>query len=275
MDAPTTSTPAVNPGLWLPAMTLCRRELVRFFRQRGRVIGALGTPLVFWLLIGSGMGTSFRPAGAATGSHYRDYFFAGTAMLIVLFTAIFCTISIIEDRREGFLQGVLVAPVPRASIVLGKVLGGAAIAFLHGVFFLALAPLTGSHAGVGQLATAAGVLFLSAFGLTGLGFCFAWRVDSVQGFHAVMNLVLMPMWLLSGALFPPGGAPAWLQMVMRLNPLTYNLAALRFALGEGTASSGPGGPDAMTAWVVTAGFGLAMLGLAARMVGRAPKGGAA
>ncbi len=273
MTSPEAMTPpAAAPGLWLPAGTLCRRELVRFFRQRNRVIGALGTPLVFWLLIGSGMGSSFRPAGAAAGSGYLQYFYPGTAMLIVLFTAIFCTISIIEDRREGFLQGVLVAPVSRTSIVLGKILGGTAIAFLHGVLFLALAPLTGLPAGAGHLVLAAGVLFAAAFGLTGLGFCFAWRSESVQGFHAVMNLVLMPMWLLSGALFPAAGAPVWLQWVMRLNPLTYALAALRQILGGGSPS--PADPPIFASVTVTAAFGLAMLALAARIAGRVPRGGA-
>src|SRR5687767_15889795 len=103
------------PGLLLPAMSLAKRELVRFLRQRHRIIGALATPIVFWLLIGGGMGHSFR------GGNYLEFFFPGTVLMILLFTAIFSTISIIEDRREGFLQSVLVAPVSRMSIVLGKV----------------------------------------------------------------------------------------------------------------------------------------------------------
>src|SRR6266516_1436781 len=113
------------PGLMLPALSLAKLELVRFLRQRHRIIGALATPIVFWLLIGGGMGHSFRTAGPGGGS-YLQYFFPGTVVMILLFTAIFSTISIIEDRREGFLQSVLVAPVPRMAIVLGKVLGGTA-----------------------------------------------------------------------------------------------------------------------------------------------------
>jgi ABC-2 type transport system permease protein len=108
---------------FLLAMTsLWRREMVRFLRQRSRVVGALGSPLIFWLLIGSGVGSSFRLSGSDMG--YMEYFFPGTVVLILLFTSIFSTISIIEDRKEGFLQAVLVAPVPRSAFVLGKLLGG-------------------------------------------------------------------------------------------------------------------------------------------------------
>src|SRR5204863_6127638 len=133
---------------WLPAMTLWQRELVRFFRQRSRVIGALGPPVLFWFLIGSGLGSSFRVLptsglAAASGANYLQYFFPGTIVLIVLFTAIFSTISIIEDRHEGFLQSVMVAPVPRSSLVLGKIAGGTSLAFVQGVLFLCFCPMVG------------------------------------------------------------------------------------------------------------------------------------
>src|SRR5215831_16778795 len=113
-----------------PALSLCHRELVRFLRQRHRIVGALATPIVFWLLIGAGMNKSFR-SDAPGGENYLHYFFPGTILMILLFTAIFSTISVIEDRREGFLQGVLVAPVSRMSIVMGKLCGGAALAVLQ------------------------------------------------------------------------------------------------------------------------------------------------
>src|SRR5205809_4539523 len=125
-----------------PALSLCHRELIRFLRQRHRIVGALATPIVFWLLVGAGMNRSFK-SDAPGGENYLHYFFPGTVLMILLFTAIFSTISVIEDRREGFLQGVLVAPVSRMSIVLGKVLGGTFLAFGQGVIFLALAPLIG------------------------------------------------------------------------------------------------------------------------------------
>ncbi|MBI4565667.1 MAG: ABC transporter permease [Planctomycetes bacterium] len=213
----------------IPVASLTWREIVRFFRQRNRIVGALGTPIVFWVLLGSGFHGSFRGDGA----NYLVYLFPGTAVLILLFAAIFSTISIIEDRREGFLQGVLASPVPRSSIVLSKLLGGTAIAVAQAGLFLALGPLAG--VGVTPVgALQAGALFMIiAFGLTGLGFLVAWRMDSAQGFHAVINLFLMPMWFLSGALFPVEGAPAWLQWTVRLNPLSYGMSAVRHALSEG------------------------------------------
>lgn len=220
-------------GLW----SLWRRELVRFFRQPSRVAGAAGSPLLFWLFIGSGLSGSFRLPGAE-GLDYLEYFFPGTVTLVVLFAAIFSTISIIEDRREGFLQGVLAAPVPRAAIVAGKVLGGATLAWLQGAAFLLLAPLAGLHLSVASLLEAAGVLALLAVALTAIGFACAWSVDSVQGFHAIMNLLLVPLWLLSGAVFPLTGAPAWLAALMRIDPLTYGVAALRWTF-YGPAAHGP------------------------------------
>lgn len=229
----------IRPGLLLPALSLAKRELVRFLRQRHRVIGALATPIVFWLLVGGGMGRSFRAAGLPDGENYLQYFFPGTIVMILLFTAIFSTISIIEDRREGFLQSVLVAPVPSAAIVLGKVLGGTALAFGQALLFLLLGPLVGVRPSAGGLVLALGLMALLAFALTALGFCIAWRMSSTQGFHAVMNLFLMPMWFLSGALFPLQNASAPLRWVMYLNPLTYGLTGLREALYLGSGIARP------------------------------------
>ena len=118
----------VRPQPWRAAAALCWRECVRFVRQRNRVIGAIGQPILFWILFGAGMNSAFQ----ISGQSFREYFFPGTMMLILLFTAIFSTISIIEDRREGFLQGVLVSPAPRWSMVLGKIMGGSLIATLQG-----------------------------------------------------------------------------------------------------------------------------------------------
>jgi ABC-2 type transport system permease protein len=221
-----------------PALSLCHRELVRFLRQRHRIVGALATPIVFWLLIGGGMGRSFRGPGVTdAGGNYLQFFFPGTILMILLFTAIFSTISIIEDRREGFLQSVLVAPVPRMAIVLGKVLGGTVLAFGQALLFLLQAPTVGIHPSPAGLALAALMMAILAFSLTALGFCIAWRMNSTQGFHAIMNLFLMPLWFLSGALFPAEGAMGGLKWIMRLNPLSYGLTGLREAIywGEPTA----------------------------------------
>ena len=214
----------------LPALSLTHRELIRFLRQRHRIIGALATPIVFWLLIGGGMGRSFSSPGLPDSSNYIQFFFPGTILMILLFTAIFSTISIIEDRREGFLQSVLVAPIPRMSIVLGKVLGGTTLAFGQGLIFLLLAPTVHIHLTLISFLEAAGFMLIVSFALTALGFCIAWRMTSSQGFHAIMNLFLMPMWFLSGALFPISGAWVGLKIVMLLNPLTYGLAGIREAL---------------------------------------------
>ena len=244
----------------LAATTLWRRELVRFFRQPSRIAGAAGSPLLFWVLIGSGLSGSFRLPGSSGGMTYLEYFFPGTIVLVLLFAAIFSTISVIEDRHQGFLQGVLAAPVSRGSIVAGKVLGGATLAWLQAVVFLALAPLAGIALTPASALEAAGVLALLAIALTAIGFGFAWRVDSVQGFHAVMNLLLVPMWLLSGAFFPLAGAPVWLRALMRVNPMTYGVAALRGVLYAGRPGGvtaglpGPAAAAAVTALLALAGF---------------------
>jgi len=242
------------------ALTLWRRELQRFFRQPSRVAGAIGTPLVFWLFMGSGLAGSFRLPGAS-GVSYLQFFFPGTIALVLLFAAIFSTISVIEDRHEGFLQGVLVAPVGRGAIVAGKVLGGATLAWLQGMVFLLLAPLAGLPLTLASFLAAAGVLALLAVGLTAIGFGFAWKVDSVQGFHAVMNVVLLPMWLLSGSFFPLSGAPHWLGLLMRINPLTYGIAALRGSLGA--ASDAPLGAAALPAGITA---GMALVAFAADLL---------
>lgn len=246
----------------MPALSLCHRELLRFVRQRHRVIGALATPIVFWLLIGAGMGRSFQ-ADVPGGQNYLHYFFPGTILMILLFTAIFSTISIIEDRREGFLQGVLVAPVSRMSIVLGKVLGGTILAFGQGLLFLLLAPLIGIRFSAAGFGLCALVMLIISFALTALGLCIAWRMNSTQGFHAIMNLFLMPLWFLSGALFPTAGAWIGLRWIMMLNPLTYALAGIRRTLYWNDAGSVGGSiPSLAVSLIVSAAFAGVMFLLA-------------
>jgi len=241
-------------NVWLPTATLWWREIVRFYRQPTRIVGAFGTPLLFWLLLGAGLGASFRPGGAASGPNYLEYFYPGTIVLVVLFTAIFSTISVIEDRREGFLQAVLVAPVPRSAVVLGKILGGTTLALGQAVLLLAAAPFLGLHLTLVSVAFLTIILFVIAFGLTTLGFLIAWRMDSTQGFHAIMNLALIPMWLLSGAFFPAAGGPLWLRLVMAANPLTYGLAALRRGFYPTGLPVGPEVPSLLLSVVLISGF---------------------
>lgn len=221
----------------LPVATIWWREIIRFYRQRSRLLSAIAQPLVFWILIGSGLSASFQPSGASEERGYIEYFYPGIVVLVLLFTAIFSTISVVHDRREGFLQGVLVAPASRWRIVLGQALGGTTLALLQGMLLLILAPLTGIRLGIASLFFTLGVMLLLAFGLTNLGLLLAWRMDSTQGFHAIMNLLLIPIWLLSGAFFPSAGAPGWLAWTMKLNPLTYGLAAFRHSLYLNTATT--------------------------------------
>ena len=164
--------------------------------------GVILSPLLFWIVIGSGFGTSFRSGQAAGQQHYLDYFYPGTLVMIILFTAIFTMMSVIEDRNEGFLLSVLVAPVPRAAIVLGKVLGGTTLAAAQGLIFLIFAPFVGVHFTLVSFGLIVLTVFLVSFALTALGFAIAWPMDSTQAFHAIINLFLIPLWLLSGALFP-------------------------------------------------------------------------
>ncbi len=134
----------INPGAITPSISLWKREIVRFYRQKARVVGVILSPLLFWIVIGSGFGSSFRGENGG-GQHYLDFFFPGALTMIVLFTSIFTMMSVIEDRNEGFLLSVLVAPVSRSVIVLGKVLGGTTLAAIQGLIFLVFAPLIGVH----------------------------------------------------------------------------------------------------------------------------------
>src|SRR5215471_8463819 len=180
-------------GIWTPAYTLWLREIVRFYRQKARVVGVIASPLLFWFVLGSGFAHSFH--GGSTGSdQYLGYFFPGAVVMIVLFTAIFSMMSLIQDRNEGFLLSVLAAPVSRSSIVLGKVLGGATLAAIQGIVFLIFTPLVGVHPNLTAIAISVTTIVMISFELTALGFAIAWPMDSPQAFHAIVNLILLPLW---------------------------------------------------------------------------------
>lgn len=242
--------------LLLPVGTLCWREIIRFVRQRSRLTGAFAQPLVFWLLLGGGLKASFQPPGLPAGTSYIEYFYPGAIVLVLLFTAIFSTIAVVEDRREGFLQGVLVAPLKRSRIVLGQALGGTVLALLQGVLFMLFAPVLGIPLTPLAVVSSVGVMWLLAFGLTNLGLAIAWRMDSTQGFHAIMNLILLPIWLLSGAFFPASGVSPWLSWVIAANPLTYGMAAFRRCLYLGSPASVGDVPALMPSLIVTGLFGV-------------------
>jgi len=256
-------TPA-SAGVLLPAFTLWWREIVRFYRQKSRVIGVLASPLVFWVVIGSGFGTSFRSGGGQGQQNYLDYFYPGALIMIVLFTSIFAMMSLIEDRKEGFLLSVMVAPVPRSAIVLGKVLGGTTLSAIQGMIFLIFAPFAGIHLEPLQILLVAIVVFLVSFALTALGFAIAWPMDSTQAFHGIINLFLIPLWLLSGAMFPLSRASGWIRVVMYMNPLTYGVEALRALLYPGMETPFPLASSMATLLL----FSLVMFGLAFLMANR-------
>lgn len=239
------STTTVRSSWGLAAWSLTQREVVRFLRQRSRLIGALVQPMIFWVLFGTGLSGSFRMPGADGGLTYQAYFLPGIAAMIVMFTSIFSAISVIQDRNEGFLQGVLASPASRTAIVLGKLGGGTLLAVAQGLLFIAVAPLlawvglapeiplpSSPLAWLGIVA----MLVLMGLGLCGLGYAFAWKLDSVQGFHAIMSVLLFPMWLLSGAFFPAEGS-GWLAWIIRLNPLTYAVAGLRHVMAVDPAAT--------------------------------------
>ncbi|HUO57707.1 MAG TPA: ABC transporter permease [bacterium] len=203
-------------NFWLVVYTLWQRELVRFYRVPSRWVGAVGTALIFWVVLGTGIG----------GASYRAYFFPGTIVMSMMFTCIFSTASIIEDRQAGFLQSVMVAPVTRAAIVMGKILGGATLATLQGLLVLVFAGSVGFTFELVPFGGMLASLFLVSFVVTAMGFWLAWRIESAPGFHAIMNMVLLPMWMASGAVFAVSSSP-WLKFFMMINPFTYGVAGVR------------------------------------------------
>ncbi|HVU52066.1 MAG TPA: ABC transporter permease [Polyangia bacterium] len=207
---------------------LVGRDLRRFFRQPSRVVGSFAQPLILWLVLGAGLGGSFQPGANAGGSSvsYLQYFYPGVVVLTMLFTAIFSTISVIEDRHHGFLQAVLAAPATRTALVLGKTLGGVTIAVLQAAVLIALAPLAGFSLAAIDWPVLLGALVLAAVGFTALGFAMAWWIDSTQGYHAVMMVALIPLWMLSGAMFPPA-AGGVMSALMAADPMTYVMSAAR------------------------------------------------
>lgn len=238
------------------AWMLAKREWVRFFRQRNRVTAAIAQPLLFWVLFGTGLRGAFQSPG---NLDFLQFFLPGTLALIVLFTAIFSTISVIEDRREGFMQAVLVAPVGRWPVLVGKVLGGSAIAWVQAVLFLLLVWLVGTADPGVSVLPLVGLLALVALAMCGLGMIVAWPMESTQGFHAIMMLGLMPMWLLSGTFFPipalgtDASIGQWiLGAIMRANPLSYSMVEMRRLLFPDIDFSAAGfAPSSFICWIVT------------------------
>lgn len=249
---------------------LWKREIVKFVRDRSRLIGALAQPLVFWLLLGLGFQRSFAFPESAThaGSiDYLEYFFPGMIALMILFTAIFSTISIVEERKTGFLQAALIAPVSRIAFVLGTTLGGTTLSLIQALLLLLLLPVIGIVPGISGLLLLLLISFLMGLAFTALGVAIAWTMKTTRGFHAIMNLFLLPMWILSGAFFPYEGASKVLQWIITINPVSYAVSAIRSALYLPAP-----GPEALQPWpiciLITAVFAAAMIGYAVIVIRR-------
>lgn len=238
-------------------VALWQRDMLRLVRDTSRWLGVVLQPILLWLLLGSGMANVFKLDGTL-GMSYLQFFYPGLLVMIVLFTTIFAMMAVIEDREQGFLQQVQTAPGSRAALVLGKTAGVATIALAQMILALVAAPGAGYSLGDTAWGTFLLTFLFGAVGLTALSFCFAWLLRSTGGYHAIMAVVLMPLWLVSGAMFPP--QHGWLDVVMTLNPMAYMVDGFRHALSGGTAPVALHSPT--VAVVVLAGFALLTLALA-------------
>lgn len=205
-----------------------RRELIRFSRDRLRILTSLVQPFLFLFVLGTGL--SKLVSTATHGISFRTFIYPGVLCLAVMFTAMFSAASIVWDREFGFLREMMVAPVRRSSIVLGKCLGGATVATFQGVIVIAIGPLVGVPYELTLMLEMLGLTLLLAFSITAFGVMAAARVSQMQSFMALMQMVMMPMFFLSGALFPVAGLPWLLAILNRLDPLTYAVDPMRKAV---------------------------------------------
>lgn len=207
-----------------------RRDLVRFWRDRVRVIGALAQPLLFLVILGTGLSSALGSAGGGgfrSGLDYQTFMYPGIIGMAVLFTSIFSGMSIIWDREFGFLKEVLVAPIDRSAVAVGKTLGGATQATIQGVILLLLAPFVGVKLTPLSVLALLGLIFCMSFALAGIGVALAARMKSMMGFQFVLNFLVQPAFFLSGALFPVTGLPAWMTALTRVDPLSYGVDPIR------------------------------------------------
>ncbi len=249
-----------------------RRELIRFRSDRLRAVTALVQPVLFLFVLGTGL-SRLASAGLPAGVDFRTFIYPGVLAMSVLFTAIFSAASIVWDREFGFLREMLVAPVRRWAIVVGKCLGGATVATFQGIIFLALAGVAHVPYAPTLLLTLVGELLLLSFTLTAFGVMMAARIKQIQAFMALTQMVVMPLFFLSGALYPLNGLPGWLTVLTRIDPLTYIVSPMRHAVFS-HLSVGPLATTALSpgitwfGWEVPLGLSLAMVAvMGAAMLG--------
>ena len=252
-------------GTWAESLravrVVWRRELIRWSRNRTRIVTACMQPVLFLLVLGSGLSglLPHQPGNL----DFRTFMFPGVLAMIVLFTSIFSAVSIVWDREFGFMREMLVAPVPRAAVVVGKCLGGATVATIQGTILLSLAGLVHVPYSPVLIVTVLAEMALTAFTLTSFGVLVASRMEQVESFQVVMQLFVLPMFFLSGAVFPLGNLPRWLEVLTRLDPLTYAVDAIRRAvfghLGASFGSSAFSRPLTWGHWQLPVGVELAIV----------------
>lgn len=205
-----------------------QRDIIRYFRERSQFYGSLVRPVLWLFILGMGLRGSFAGRGEpGQNINYTQFIFPGILAMTAIFTSIQSAISIIWDREFGFLKEILVAPVPRTSITIGKGLAGTTLSLIQGCIIMLLAPLVRVRLPLVNVVPLILVLALLSFALTGIGIVIAARMTSFQGFGTIMNFVIMPLWFLSGALFPMQGLPWWLNILVRINPLSYGVDLIR------------------------------------------------
>lgn len=202
------------------------RDVLRYWRNKVRVVSGLAFPIIWLVFFGTGMSSSLQIIGGE-GIDYMLFVFPGILAMNLIFSSIFSAISIVTDREFGFLREILVAPISRGAIAVGKTLGGATTAFLQAMLILILAPIVGIHLNFKMVMLLIPAMFLISFALTSLGVLIASRLKSSEGASLVFQFVVMPMYFLSGALFPLSNLPEWLTIFVRLNPVTYGVDMLR------------------------------------------------
>jgi len=221
----------VSGGLLGAIYIVWWRDLLRYWRDRARVAASLAQPLLYLIIFGTGLASSLGGGFAAgTGIGYTQFIFPGVISMSVLFTSIFGAMSIVWDREFGFMRELLVAPIDRSAIAIGKTLGGATQAMIQGLILLVLAPFVGVTLDVLTVVEVVVLVFVLSFGLSAMGVALASAMRSMQGFQVVMNFLMMPMFFLSGALFPLVGLPAWMTVLTRLNPASYGIVPIRRVL---------------------------------------------
>lgn len=209
------------------AYVIWLRELKRYWVDKARIISSLAQPTLFLLILGTGLSAALRGGTFVKGVKTIDFIYPGIIGMTILFTSIFSAVSIVWDREFGFLKEVLVAPVSRTAVAIGKALGGASVAMIQGTLMLAFAPIIGVSLTPLIIIKLWVFMFLIAFSLTSMGLIVAVRMRTMEGFQMVMNFFLFPMFLLSGAFFPIKSLPEWLSVLVRINPLTYGVDLLR------------------------------------------------